>query len=74
MKNYPLNKTVDYVNVRELVEGSAKLYGDKIAYSYRASGSDKKAYKVSFNQLRDDVQAIVTAFHANGIAASTLPL
>ena len=68
MKNYPFNKTFDYVNVRELVEGSAKLYGDKIAYSYRRSGSDKKSVKVSFKELRDDVQAIVTSFNANGIA------
>ncbi len=68
MKNYPYNKTVDYVNVRELVEGSAKLYGDKTAYSYRVAASDKKSTKISFNQLRDDVQATVTGLVAADIA------
>ncbi len=67
MKNYPFNPTFDYANVRELVEGSAKLYGEKIAFSFKAHRANSVT-KVSFNKLRDDVRAAATGLHAKQLS------
>ncbi len=67
MKNYPFNPTFDYANVRELIEGSAKLYGEKIAFSYKAPRSTCVT-RVSFENLKDDVRAAATGLHANKLS------
>ncbi len=67
MKNYPFNPTFDYANVRELVEGSAKLYGEKIAFSYKGPRSSNVT-RVSFNKLREDVRAAATGLHSKQLS------
>ncbi len=52
--------------MRDLVERSAKMYGDRIAYSFRKKPTDKEIVKKTFNELRDDVRALTTEFISRG--------
>ena len=61
MKNYPLYKAYNYVNIRELLEDAAFRHGNNIAYSYRVKASDAESVKVSFTQLAEDVRALATS-------------
>ncbi len=58
MKNDALNPSVEYRDVREMVETLGVLYGDAPAYSYRRVPSDTASVKVSFRTLSDDVKAL----------------
>ena len=62
MKNYALLPSVEYRNMRELVEDCCKIYGDRTAYSYRKNIKDNDTVKISFRQLAADVRALGTEF------------
>ncbi|MBR5241849.1 MAG: AMP-binding protein, partial [Clostridia bacterium] len=53
--------------MRDLIEEAAKLYEDRIAYSYRVNPRDREAVKISFVRLRDDVRALATEFIKMGV-------
>ncbi len=68
MKNYALNPSVEYTNMRELVADCSKKYGNKTAYSYRKNIKDKETVKISYKQLGEDVCALGTELIARGYA------
>ncbi len=68
MKNYALNPSVEYANMRELVCDCAKLYENKTAYSYRKNIKDKESVKISYKQLGEDVASLGTELIARGYA------
>ncbi len=70
MKDKKLREKVEYPNVRVLVDSIAEFYKDNIAYSYRKKITDEESVKISFRQLREDVQALGTELIANGCKGS----
>ncbi len=68
MKNLKLHEKMEFENVRELIERTAEMYPDRIAYSFRVKPHDKEAVKVSFPKLRDDVRALASELIARGAA------
>lgn len=66
MKNYALLESPEYTNMRELVEVCSERYIEKIAYSYRINQRDKESVKVTYEQFREDVRALGTAFISRG--------
>lgn len=66
MKNYALLSSVEYKNMRELVEDCCKKYSDRTAYSYRKNIKDKDSVKISFKQLGEEVCALGTEFISRG--------
>ena len=66
MKNYALLESGEYINMRELVELCSERYLDRVAYSYRINQRDKESVKVTFEQFREDVRALGTAFISRG--------
>ena len=56
----------EFEDMRDLVEQAAKLYSNRIAYSYRINPRDKDVVKVTFTELRDDVRALATEFISRG--------
>ena len=61
MKPYALNPTFEYRDVREMLNNSAAVYGDDIAYSYRVSPKDSEAVRVSFRTLLGEVDNLAVA-------------
>jgi len=61
MKPYALNPTFEYRDVREMLNNSAAVYGDDIAYSYRVSPKDSEAVRVSFRTLLGEVDDLAAA-------------
>ena len=57
----------EFEDMRDLIEEAAKLYEDRIAYSYRVNPRDREAVKISFVRLRDDVRALATEFIKMGV-------
>ncbi len=66
MKNYALLESIEYSNIRELVEICSERYLDRVAYSYRINQRDRKSVKVTFEQFREDVRALGTSFVSRG--------
>ena len=64
-----LNPSVEYRDVRELVEAVGLLYGDAVAYSYRINPKDEHSVKISFRTLSQQVRQLSQAFAAKGYAA-----
>ena len=57
-KLYEIEKVADF---RELVERSAKLYGDKTAFIYKNNPKDTTYITHSFNEFKDDIQNLGTS-------------
>ena len=74
MKQYPLYPAESYATVREMMESVAKKYEDRIAYSYRKRPSDAEAVRISFPELREDVAALCTSIHRNGLTHAHIAL
>lgn len=74
MKDRILHERKEYVNVRELIEDVAELYGEKTAFSYRIKPADQEKVRKSYIALRDDVRALSTAFIKRGIAGKHICL
>ena len=66
MKKHQLHKTVEFTNVRELIEWAAKTYGEKTAISYRESAHQKESTKISYIRFADDVRALASRLLALG--------
>ncbi len=67
MKKHLLHEKLTFTDMRNLVERSAEMYGDDIAYSFRETPRAKEIKSFSFNELRDDVRALSTSLIARGL-------
>ena len=68
MKPYALNPTIEYRDVQQMLQGAATIYGKDIAYSFRKKPSDAESVKVSFVELKDQVDDLAVALMAQGCA------
>ncbi len=59
-KEYPLYETRQFNDIRDMVENSARLYGDRPAVSYRVSPKDEAAIRVSYNEARARIRDLGT--------------
>lgn len=66
MKNCALLPSVEYKNMRELIEGSCKKYNTRTAFSYRTSPQAKDPEKVTYSALCEDVRALGTELISRG--------
>ena len=74
MKIKTLRDRKEYVNVRDLIEDVANLYGEKTAFSYRIKPADKEKVCKSYIQLRTDVRALATEIISRGLAGKHISL
>ena len=68
MKNLKLHEKMEFDNVRTLIERTAEMYPDRIAYSFRVKPHDKESVKISFPELRDEVRALASEMISRGMA------
>ena len=68
MKPYALNPTIEYRDMQQFLQGAASIYGNDIAYSFRRKPSDAESVKVSFAQLKDQVDDLAVALLELGCA------
>ena len=66
--NYPVRQVTD---MRDLVMSSARLYGDRTAYLVKNTPGGK-FQPITYNQLKDDVNALGTAFMNLGLKGKTV--
>ncbi|MBQ8719957.1 MAG: AMP-binding protein [Clostridia bacterium] len=66
MKKHQLHKTVEFTNVRDLIQYAAKTYGEKTAISYRANPHQQESTKVSYVQFAKDVGALASRLLSMG--------
>ncbi|MBO5884033.1 MAG: AMP-binding protein [Clostridia bacterium] len=66
MKDQKIHETLEFANMRELIEWAGETHGNKVAYSYRQKPSDKDIVKVTFNQFRKDVRGLATQLISMG--------
>lgn len=59
-------ESVEFTNVRELVEWSGETFGDKTAYSYKENPLRGDAVRISYARFRDDVRALASVLHKMG--------
>ena len=67
MKKETLHEKLEFENIRDLVEKSAEMYGEKVYLSYRNTTS-KEIEKITFLQFRDSVRALACEMLAMGCA------
>ena len=66
MKKEILHEKLEFENIRDLVEKSAEMYGEKVYLSYR--NASKEIEKITFVQFRDDVRALACEMLSMGCA------
>ena len=66
MKKEVLHEKLEFENIRDLVEKSAEMYGEKVYLSYR--NASKEIEKITFVQFRDDVRALACEMLSMGCA------
>lgn len=60
MKNIPLYEVRKITDLKDMLDSSTRLYGEKAAFLIKVKGSDKYE-AISFNQYKSDVEALGTA-------------
>ncbi len=70
-KKYPLYKTEKIYNLKEMVNLTAKNYGDRTAFSFEFK---KETINVSYHQFKADVEALGTALSELGIQNAKIAL
>ena len=73
-KDLPLREKIEFPNVKEMIRECAKMYGDRIAYSYRIKPHDEKAVTKTYIELKDDVTALATELIARGYQGKHIAL
>ena len=73
-KDLPLREKIEFPNIKEMIRECAKMYGDRIAYSYRIKPHDEKAVTKSYIELKDDVTALATELIARGYQGKHIAL
>ena len=66
MKKEILHEKLEFESIRDLVEKSAEMYGEKVYLSYR--NASKEIEKITFVQFRDDVRALACEMLSMGCA------
>lgn len=66
MKKETLHEKLEFENIRDLVEKSAEMYGEKVYLSYR--NASKEIEKITFVQFRDDARALACEMLSMGCA------
>ena len=66
MKKEILHEKLEFENIRDLVEKSAEMYGEKVYLSYR--NASKEIEKITFLQFRDEVRALACEMLSLGCA------
>ncbi|MBR2344031.1 MAG: AMP-binding protein [Clostridia bacterium] len=69
-----IRERVDYRDIREMIEDIGDRFRGHGAYAYRLDPRDKEIQKKSYEELRDDVRALSTAFIKNGLAGKHITL
>ena len=73
-KDLPLREKIEFPNIKEMIRECAKMYGDRIAYSYRIKPHDEKAVTKTYIELKDDVTALATELIARGYQGKHIAL
>ena len=73
MKKIKYYKVRNIENLKEMLETSCKLYGEKTAYLTKEFG-DKKYKEIKFNELIQDVNALGTALISKGLKGKKIAL
>ena len=68
MKPYALNPTIEYRDIQQMLQGAATIYGKNTAYSFRKKPNDADSIKVSFQELKDQVDDLAVELMAQGCA------
>ena len=66
MRKEALHEKLEFENIRDLVEKSAEMYGEKVYLSYR--NASKETEKITFLQFRDGVRALACEMMSMGCA------
>ena len=69
-----LHERVHYESFRHMVEDIGERYRGKGAYAFRLNPRDKTIVKKKYEELRDDIRALSTAFHSAGLAGKHIVL
>ena len=69
-----IRERVDYRDVREMIEDIGDRFFGHGAYSYRLEPRDKEIITKSYEQLREDVRGLTTAFIKRGFAGRHIAL
>ncbi len=67
MMNEQIHEKRYHRDVKDALEWAARMYGEKIAYSFKTSPNAKEVLTVSFVAFRDEVRALTCEFAAMGI-------
>ena len=62
----PIHDFVKYTDIRDMLEKSGELYGDRPAYIFK-SGEEGKFREITHNEFRNDVKALGTKFVNMGL-------
>ena len=68
MKNYPLNDSPLYRDMRELVFESARRFSNKPIYAYKKNPRDKATVEITAKDVKNDVIALGTQFISEGLS------
>ena len=68
-KTFVRDKVKEFGDLKQLVEQSQKMYGDKTYFTYKENGI---VHNVSFNQMHDYINSLGTAFHKLGIMGKNI--
>lgn len=63
-----LHEKQTYTDMRDLIERTAQMYQDRVAYSFKVKPSDKEKVRITFPEMRDDVRGYATELIRLGIA------
>ena len=66
MKNFPLYDVRKIKSIKDMLDSSTELYGDRTAFLYKPRGSDKYQ-SVTYRQFKEDVDALGTALIDMGL-------
>ena len=69
-----IHERVHYDSFRHMVEDIGDRYRGRGAYAFRLNPRDKDIVKKKYEDLRDDVRALTTAFHTEGFAGKHIIL
>ena len=73
-KNYPHYETVHMRDFRDMVENSAKNFGDSYALTFKKKPSDKEMSHYTYSQSRDYIRDIGTEFISMGMRGKTVAI
>ena len=69
-----IHERVHYENFRHMVEDIGERYQGHGAYAFRKNPRDKEIIKKKYEDLRDDIRGLTTAFLKEGFAGKHIIL